>query len=179
MGEYRKLPCYVHIVHLGTVWHSLWCVVWWLESIMVSSTQTHPSRQFNFTLTNTLHCALDKSSAQCTWWNWWQILCWANCALDKRQGTWCGYFQYNDGWGLGVGLAQRNNRLFQKANSDMIQFSMRTKMEHWKLDEIAWAWEYPTILTVHWKWELQNQSALKARFAKASSLQNQQHCGKS
>ena len=97
------------------------------------------------------HCALDKRSAQCTRWMWWQILCWANCALDKRQCTSCGWFQYNDGWGLGVGVAQRNNRLFQKANSDLIQFSMRTKMEHWKLDEIAWAWEYPTILTVHWK----------------------------
>ena len=40
---------YIHI--LCTLAHS--GTLGWLGGIMVSSTQTHPSRQFNFTLTNT------------------------------------------------------------------------------------------------------------------------------
>ena len=90
-----------------------------------------------------------------------------------------GAFSTMSQWWVGVCKGERNNRLFQKANSDLIQFSLRTRIEHLKLGEIAWAWEYLKTLTVHWKWKLRNQAALKARFAKGSSLQNQQHCGKS
>ena len=146
--------------------------MWWLESIMVSSTQTHPGRQFNFTLTNTLHCALDKSSAQCTWWMWWLILCWANYALDKSAHG-VGAFSTMLGGGWGWGWRKETIDCFKKQIQTWFSGPMRTKMEHLKLGEIAWAWEYLTILTVHWKWELQNQAALKEVDAKPSWIKGQ------
>ena len=151
---------------------------------MVSSTQTHPSRQFNFTLTNTPLDALCSRQKEYTM-HMLLVECGDKYSAGqtvlsiKGSAYGVGAFSTMSQWWVGVCKGERNNRLFQKANSDLIQFSLRTRIEHLKLGEIAWAWEYLKTLTVHWKWKLRNQAALKARFAKASSLQNQQHCGKS
>ena len=162
---------YIHI--LCTLAHS--GTLGWLGGIMVSSTQTHPSRQFNFTLTNTPLDALCSRQKEYTM-HMLLVECGDKYSAGQTvlsiKGSAYGVLAFStmSQWWVGVCKGERNNRLFQKANSDLIQFSLRTRIEHLKLAE---------ILTVHWKWKLRNQAALKARFAKGSSLQNQQHCGKS
>ena len=152
--------------------------MWWLESIMVSSTQTHPSRQFNFTLTNTPLDALCSRQKEYTM-HMLLVECGDKYSAGQTvlsiKGSAYGVLAFStmSQWWVGVCKGERNNRLFQKANSDLIKSSMRPKMEHLIRGWNSLGLRISDNTHSAWKWELQNQAALKARFAKASSLQNQ------